>query len=209
MKLCLLAIFAVLALTAQARRPAARGDNAATAPSTTAEPPAPVPVNPEDQCTIDGNVLNAATGEPLRKAHLMLRRQGDSQDNSYSTVTDAGGHFVMDHVDPGRYMLSASRNGFVTQQYSPQGTTRRGATITLERAQNMTQIRFRLTPEGVITGRILDQDGDPMPNVMVQVLRFSYTRGRKQLMPMNSEQTNDLGEYRLHDLARSPVSSAR
>jgi hypothetical protein len=197
MKPCLLAIFVVLTLTAQPRRPAARPDVSATA----TEPPAPVPVNPEDQCTIEGNVLNAATGEPLRKAHLMLRRQGDSQDNSYSTVTDSAGHFLMDHVDPGRYMLSASRNGFVTQQYSPQGSTRRAATITLDRAQNMTQIRFRLTPEGVITGRILDQDGDPMPNVMVQVLRFSYARGRKQLMPMNSEQTNDLGEYRLHDLA--------
>ena len=196
MKPCLLAIFAVLAISAQPRRPTPRPDNSATA----TEPPAPAPVNPEDQCTIEGNVLNAATGEPLRKAHLILRRQGDSQDNSYSTVTDSAGHFVMDHVDPGRYMLSATRNGFVTQQYSPQGTTRRGATLTLERAQNMTQIRFRLTPQGVITGRILDQDGDPMPNVMVQVLRFSYVRGRKQLMPMNSEQTNDLGEYRLHDL---------
>src|ERR1700736_520735 len=197
MKACLLAIFVVFALTAQPRRPAARPDNSATA----AEAPAPVPVNPEDQCTIEGNVLNAATGEPLRKAHLMLRRQGDSQDNSYSTVTDAGRHLLMHHVDPARYMLNASRNGFVSQQYSPQGTPRRGATLTLERAQNMTQIRFRLTPEGVITGRILDQDGDPMPNVMVQVLRFSYVRGRKQLMPQNSGQTNDLGEYRLHDLA--------
>src|SRR5882762_4228369 len=112
MKPCLLAIFAVLALTAQPqRRAAARPNNSAAATAT--DPPAPAPVDPEDQCTVEGNVLNATTGEPLRKARLMLRRQGDSQDNSYSTVSDAGGHFVMDHVDPGRYMLSASRNGFV------------------------------------------------------------------------------------------------
>ncbi|MDP8982446.1 MAG: carboxypeptidase-like regulatory domain-containing protein [Acidobacteriota bacterium] len=197
MKLCTTAILVALALAAQPRRPAPRPDTSATA----TEPPAPAPVSPEDQCTLDGNVLNASTGEPLRKAHLLLQRQGDMQSNSYSTVTDNAGHFVMDHVDPGRYMLSASRNGFVSQQYSPQGTPRRGATISLERAQNLSQIRFRLTPEGVITGRVLDQDGDPMPNIMVQVLRFSYARGRKQLMPANSEQTNDLGEYRLHDLA--------
>src|ERR1700686_4453476 len=123
MKPCLLAIVLVVALTAQPRPPAVRTDNSTA--GTAGGPPAPVPVNPEDQCTIEGNVLNSATGEPLRKAHLMLRRQGDSQDNSYSTVADSPGHFLMDHVDPGRYMLSASRNGFVTQQYSPQGSTRR------------------------------------------------------------------------------------
>lgn len=40
-------------------------------------PPAaaePEPVKPEERCTIEGTVLNSVTGEPLKRADLMLRR---------------------------------------------------------------------------------------------------------------------------------------
>ena len=170
--------------------------------TTTANPNdvAPPSVRPEDKCQVEGTVVNAITGEPLKKAHLTLRPVGMPNGVPYGTMTDAGGHFLIDDVDPGRYNFSASRNGFVNQNYSPQGGTNRSTPLTLGNGQKLKEIVFKLTPQGVISGRILDEDGEPLANVAVQAMVYRYQRGRRQLMGQNGTSTNDLGEFRLHSL---------
>ena len=161
----------------------------------------PAPVRPEDKCSLEGTVVNAVTGEPLKKAHLLLRPFGQQNGVPYGTLTDAAGHFLIDGVDPNRYNFSASRNGFVTQIYSPQGGPNRMVVLALSNGQTMKDIVFKLTPQGVIAGRILDEDGDPLSNVAVQCMVYGYQRGRRQLMNRNGSSTNDLGEFRLYGLS--------
>jgi hypothetical protein len=60
---------------------------------------------------------------------------------------------------------------------------------------------MRLTPHGVIAGRVLDEEGDPVPGANVQVSRQVYAQGRKQLSRAGAASTNDLGEYRVFGLA--------
>ena len=74
---------------------------------------------PEDLCTIQGQVLNVSTGEPLKKANLNLQRADMAPDmmsmpTSYSTSTDASGKFAMKDIEPGQYRLSVTRNGHAT-----------------------------------------------------------------------------------------------
>jgi|SRR5580704_13946982 hypothetical protein len=53
----------------------------------------------DQSCTIAGTVLSANTGEPLKKAHVVLRRQGDEQNKQPLTATtDASGHFSIDKI---------------------------------------------------------------------------------------------------------------
>ncbi len=165
-------------------------------PSTDA--PAPV-IKPEDKCSIEGTVVSATTGEPLKKARVSLRPIGQQNGAAYGTTTDGAGHFLVDDVDPGRYSFSASRNLYVSQQYSPQGA-KRGTTLTLEKGQKLKQIVFKLTPQGVVAGRILDEDGEPLANVSIQCMTFGYARGKRQLMGQDETSTNDLGEFRFHGL---------
>jgi len=141
------------------------------------------------------------TAEPLKKAHLSLRPSGQTNGTPYGTTTDNAGHFFLDDIDPGRYFLMATRNGFVTQGLSPQGGARQVTALDLAAGQKMKEVVLKLFPQGVITGHITDEDGDPIANVMVQCLRLGYPRGKKQLMPANGTSTNDLGEYRIHSLA--------
>ena len=88
-----------------------------TAPGQTGAPAAPRPeVKPEDLCTLEGKVVSAATGEPVRKANLILRgtEMGPSSyPVSYTTTTDASGKFAMKDIEPGKYRLHANRGGFV------------------------------------------------------------------------------------------------
>jgi len=142
-------------------------------------------------------VVNAVSGEPLKKVHLTIRPLGAPTGVPYGTMTDNAGHFLIDDVDPGRYNFAASRNGFVTQTYSAHGSTNRNTLLTLSNGDKLKEIVFKLTPQGVISGRILDEDGEPLANVAVQCLRYGYQRGRRQLMNQNGGSTNDLGEFRL------------
>src|SRR5262249_16280925 len=57
-----------------------------------------------------------------------------------------------------------------------------------------------LMPHGVIAGRIVDEDGEPLNNVMVQCMIYGYSRGKRQLMGQDGTNTNDLGEFRLYGL---------
>ena len=60
---------------------------------------------PDDLCGIEGQVTNAATGAPVKKADLVLRRvdlnpSTGAQQTNYSTTTDAGGKFAMQDLEP-------------------------------------------------------------------------------------------------------------
>ena len=165
------------------------------------------PTKLEDLCTVEGSVFNAATGAPLKKAAVVVNRT-DVQPNlntpppSYSTTTDATGKFAMKDIEPGKYRMMVTRNGFVSMTYGARGPNRPGTTLTLERAQKMKDVNFRLTPHGVVAGRIVDEDGEPIPFVSVQLVRFQVRQGRQQLnMAGGSGTTNDLGEYRVFGVA--------
>ena len=165
-----------------------------------AQSAAPPPeVKPEDKCSIEGTVVSVTSGETLKKVHLTLRPIGQAG-IPVGTVTDSAGHFLIDGVDPGRYSFFAQRTGFVPQTYSAQGSTRQNTTLTLTNGQKMTQIVFKLTPQGVITGHVVDQDGEPLARVQLTLQRFAYQRGRRQLTPGGGVITNDLGEYRMFDI---------
>jgi hypothetical protein len=87
----------------------------------------------EDHCAIEGQVLNGVTGEPLKKAALTLQGMG-VPDQPHGAVTDAGGQFAIKDIDPGNYLLSIERNGFVSQQYGSHAPNRPGTALTLSRA---------------------------------------------------------------------------
>ena len=162
---------------------------------------------PGDSCTVSGQVSNALTGEPVRRALVALQRIDMASPNvminsrvGNTVATDAAGHFEMTGIPPGKYRLSAERSGFIVAQYGSRGPGKAGTLLTLEAGQKSRDLAIRLTPNGVIAGRVLDDEGEPVPNANVQVSRLQYIQGRKQMSRTNGASTNDLGEYRVFAL---------
>ena len=58
-----------------------------------------------------------------------------------------------------------------------------------------------LPPGDVITGRVQTPEGEPIANVPVFALQFSYSIGRRSLRGVNSATTDDRGVYRIQSLA--------
>ncbi len=162
------------------------------------------PVPPEDLCTVEGRVTNLATGEPLTKTTLLMVRAGGGggggRRQPYSASTDAEGRFKLKDIEPGSYQFSATRNGFVRQEYGAKQTGRRGKPLVLNKGQQVADIQFSLVRQAVITGRIQDEDGEPLSRVQVNALRSTWSQGRRQLTPAGFAQTDDRGIYRIHDL---------
>jgi len=157
----------------------------------------------DDHCSVTGRVVSAATGEPVRKVQVILRPADPRTARSVplGAVTDASGGFSLPDLEPGQYRLFAERAGFVSGEYGARRPSRSGTPITLLPGQDLTGVEVRLTPQGVITGRVQDEDGDAVANAMVQVLRYTYAQGKRQLTPGMSAATNDLGEYRLYGIS--------
>ena len=156
-----------------------------------------------DLGSVEGQAFNNATGEPVKKVQVLLRPVGSSSDPPYGALTDAGGRFAIPGVRPGRYILTAERAGFVRAEYGASGRNRRGSTVSVAVGQRLKDVEFRLTPQGVISGRVLDEDGDPVAGVNLTALRYGYVQGKRTLLPASAATTNDLGEYRLAGLAPS------
>jgi len=147
-------------------------------------------------------------GEPLRKVSLTLRPNGRGG-GVYAATSANDGSFRFPAVDPGSYALTGERTGYVRETLrSPGGETR-----VIEVVSNKTTsgVELKMTPQGVIAGHVFDEDGDPIQSVAVEAWRYTYPGGRRQLTPVESGSTNDLGEFRVANLppGRYFVSAAR
>ena len=165
--------------------------------------PGAVATRPEDLCAVAGQVVNASTGEPLRKASVTLRRADAGPaggPRAYAATTDASGGFAITGVEPGQYRLSARRTGFVDVAYGTRDHLKAGSPLKLSAGQKLDNLRLSMPPNAVIAGKLVDEDGDPMAGVDVEALRLRYTQGRKQLSSYGSGVTNDIGEYRIAGL---------
>jgi hypothetical protein len=170
--------------------------------ATLAQVSAPSNGKPEDPasvpCTVTGRVVTASEGNSLKSARVLLIPEHDrSEKQIYAASTDSDGNFTLKDIPPGRYQFSASHTGFVEQHYKA-GTNDDGPLFSLASGEKVSEILFRLTAAAVITGRVSNEDGDPMQRVEVVALRQP-----------NEEEADDIDEPHRHKIQMDPVASAQ
>jgi len=163
-------------------------------------------------CTVSGQVVTAAEGAPLKSSRgVLIRQDASSHPPAFSATTHGDGRFEIKKVLPGRYLFFASHAGYITQQYKVRGMNG-GAVLTLVPGQEVDDALFRLVRGAVITGRIVDESGEPMAKIGVTAPRklsaeeaeegedSSPRTNNEQLVTSSIVVTNDRGEYRIFDL---------
>ncbi len=155
--------------------------------------------------SISGRVIKAGTSEPIRKAKLTLAKSnaaGDQDSEQFrESVSDQNGDFRFEAVAPGTYSLYVERPGFTGDKRMLRFGTDVRKSVTVEPGKNISDLVIALIPSATITGRVVDQDGDPMPHVSISALRYQYQRARRTLVPVQSGETDDRGEYRIFGLS--------
>ena len=161
-------------------------------------------------CSVDGFVVNAVTGEPIPRAQVMYMASGQTS----SMPSDSSGRWHFSNIACGQLQIAVSRPGFLPGNA---GLPRMGSAfhpVILAPGSSTHDIKVPLTPQAVAVGKVIDDQGDPVQNVQVSALVSRVVQGKRTFQMGGQTTTNDLGEYRLANLqagkyilcARAPLS---
>src|SRR5690348_3585530 len=95
--------------------------------------------------SIEGAVSDSVTGERIVRAHVMLRGIINRNPKEYGAMTGPDGKYSMTAVEPGTYMLTTERTGFVPGGGQP-------VRIELTAGAARTEANLKLTPCGSLSG---------------------------------------------------------
>lgn len=118
--------------------------------------------------SVGGTVTSAVSGMPLAFADVHLLSAAGIKITS--TKSDRRGRFLISGVPPGEYRLSAGRRYFATGRYGQQTWNGIGDLIAVAEGKNV-EVEITLHRLGVITGMVLDENGEGMPNFPVRAIR--------------------------------------
>jgi hypothetical protein len=145
--------------------------------------------------TFEGTVVNASNGQLLPGVHVSLIGFSFSLNSirdAYGAMSDSTGHFSMAGIPPGLYILFTERRGFIYAR------AKKGAlpfpTITLKGGEPVAGFKLEMSPRAVISGRVVDEFGDPVQNANVRVQPVSTASLN---IGGGDTQTDDRGAFRI------------
>jgi protocatechuate 3,4-dioxygenase beta subunit len=160
-----------------------------------------------EKAALTGSVSSAATGAPLKKASVWLEEfspeRGVNGARSVSlpaTTTDAEGRFTLSGIEPGSYLLLAQRVGYLDQGFGAPVPQIVGPPLVLKAGETRRGVKLELTPQSLLFGKVMDEDGDPVPGAQVQVLRASFAGGRRHLVEAGAGTAQDDGSFVIGNL---------
>lgn len=152
----------------------------------------------QPRAQIEGVVTKEPGSEPVKKALIELIAENQSSGGDYTATSTADGTFHIEGILPGRYHLFVERTGFL--EGDRHHARSEGRVLTLSAGQQLKDLQIHLQAAAVVRGRVTDEDGDPLANAQVSVLRQTFAGGHNRWEQSGAERTNDLGEYRVANL---------
>jgi protocatechuate 3,4-dioxygenase beta subunit len=118
-----------------------------------------------------------------------------------TSTTDAEGRYEFRDLPASRFTITATKAGFVTINYGQTRPFEAGKPIELAEGQAIDKADFTIPRGSAISGRIVDEFGEPVADAQVNAMRSSWVNGRRRLQSTGrTAQTNDLGQYRIFGL---------
>jgi hypothetical protein len=138
---------------------------------------------------VEGNVTNAISHEPIPNVRVVFETprnpaDRDSTGKAFGAISGPDGHFTVPAVDPGGYTINASAAGFIGLQGTP---------FKVRNGEPVHDLAVALYPEATISGRVLDEHGDPAERMKVEIIGINP-------YPVAQATTDDRGEFRMRGL---------
>jgi hypothetical protein len=151
------------------------------------------------QASLEGTAVDRFTGQPLSGVHIMLITvvMDGGITGAYGAVSDRAGHFSIATVRPATYLLLCDRTGYLHAQLKDTGLPN----LTLKPGQQLKDFKIEMTPRAILSGRVLDENADPLQGAIVEPVALPPESMSFTQMINNSleggRSTDDRGEFRL------------
>ena len=152
---------------------------------------------------ITGVVVTAdAQPRPLRRARVTIN--GTAMGPGRTAITADDGSFAFTGLSAGRYSLAAAKDGYVPMSTGPLRSGQPPARIAVANGETQS-VTLRLPRGAVITGVIVDVDGQPAAGMPVNALtrRYMGNQGERRYVSVTGASvasSDDRGMYRIYGL---------
>lgn len=162
----------------------------ATSPAQTAS--APQNGNAGATYRIAGTIANKLDGSPLGRARVVVRDAKDPK-KFESVITAEDGKFEFTGVPAGKYSLTGAKRGFITGSYDQHGMF--STAIVTGAGVDTENLVLKILPNAMISGRVLDESGEPLRGARVTLYLDDQAQGIKEIRTVRNSMTDDLGAY--------------
>jgi protocatechuate 3,4-dioxygenase beta subunit len=115
---------------------------------------------------IAGTIVSAIGGNPLGRARVSIVDAKNPQ-NRQSMITSEDGRFEFNPVSPGKYSLQGAKRGYITAAYDEHEQF--STAIVAGAGLDTGNLVLRLAPSAVLSGKILDELGEPVRHATVSL----------------------------------------
>lgn len=145
---------------------------------------------------IKGRITAADTGRPLRRARITVT--GAPLPTSRATSTNVRGEYELRDLPAGTFQVTVQRSGYLPMTLGQRFPGEPGKPLEIADGATTERIDFALPRAGIVSGRVVDETGEPVAGVTVWTMRLEYFRGRRRYVPASSgTRTDDTGQYRI------------
>jgi hypothetical protein len=157
---------------------------------------------PRDTTVLSGRIL-AVDGRPVTGAQVTLASL-DFAGGLRQMVSDADGayQFLLPQDVSATFRIVVFRTGYLPAAYGQRAATDPAEDIVVAGGEGRANLDVVVSRPGTITGRLFDENGDPVESASVRAMRLTFADGRRQLRPVArpGPRTDDLGRFRITDL---------
>jgi hypothetical protein len=146
---------------------------------------------------IAGTIVNAIGGNPLARARVTIVDAKNRQ-NARWMITSDGGRFDFKQVSSGKYSLQGAKRGFIPAFYDEhEGFS---TAIVTGAGLDTEHLVLRLDPSAMLSGKILDELGEPVRQATVSLYREDRQVGVGRIIKFRVSMTDDQGAYEFSHL---------
>jgi hypothetical protein len=150
---------------------------------------------------VSGRVVTGDRKSPVDQAIVTLvPDRGVVATGLKPQIVGGDGRFEFSGLSPGTYSVVARASGYFTGAFGRSTPYQNGAKLPVAAGKRYDDIEIQLNAAGAISGRVIDESGDPIVGAHVRALTRVTVGENHWLSSSVAVRTDDRGMYRLSDL---------
>jgi len=145
------------------------------------------------------SLLPSSSGTPIAAALSVVYQAPSPRMQSRSVATGDDGAFAFDMLTPGSYRLMVTHPSYLDTGGLGLGAgpSSARAPVPVAAGQRVEDVRIELVEPGTVSGRVVDEDDDPVAQAAIDVTRFVYSDGKRRLSATAGTSSNDNGDFKI------------